>query len=145
MSHRIEFDIENRIVLVSFLDIVTEDSILTGISEVQKFLRSNPAEGTILDFTGIEEFRVSATFFRNFVNTRKKLVAPRKPRIAVAPQTVVYGMLRMLQAHSEADGTAPEVVRTIAEAYEFLKLDAPFFGSHPWPAPLASAAGTESL
>jgi hypothetical protein len=140
MTHRMEFDITNRIVLVSFLGIVTGDSILTGISEVQNFLKSNPAEGTILDFSGIEEFRVSAKFFRNHVNTRRKLVAPDKPRVAVAPQAVVYGMLRMLQTHSEASGTGPVVVRTIAEAFEFLKLDAPFFGPRPWSTPRAATA-----
>ena len=78
MTHRIEFDIENRIVLLSFLNIITEDSILAGISEVQNFLRSNSAEATILDFSGIGEFRVSPAFFRNHVNTRRKLVAPGK-------------------------------------------------------------------
>ncbi len=133
MAHRIEFDAGNRIVLLTFLDIVTEDSILIAISDVQIFLRSNLAEGTILDFTGIEEFRVSAGFFQNFVNTRKKLVAPDKPRIVVAPQNVVYWMLRMLQAHSEADGTAPVVVRVREDAYVFLKLDAPVFEPLPGP------------
>jgi hypothetical protein len=132
MTHRIEFDIENRIVLLSFLNIITEDSILAGISEVQNFLKSNSAEATILDFSGIGEFRVSAAFFRNHVNTRRKLVAPDKPRIAVAPQAAVYGMLKVLQAHSEASRTAPIVVRTREEAYEFLKLDAALFGPHPW-------------
>ncbi len=125
MTHRLEFDIRNRIVLLTFLRIVTEDSILAGISEVQDFLRSNPTEGTILDFSGIEEFQVPAAFFRNHVNTRRKLVAPDKPRVAVAPQAVVYGMLKMLQAHSEPSRTGPVVVRTREEAYEFLNLNAP--------------------
>jgi hypothetical protein len=141
MAHRIEFDIENRIVLVSFLEIVTEDSILAGISEVQNFLRSNPAEATLLDFSGIDEFRVSPAFFRNHVNTRRKLVAPEKPRIAIAPQAVVYGMLKMLQAHSEANRTAPIVVRTLEEAYEFLNLREAFFGPQPWNQSRASGAG----
>jgi hypothetical protein len=144
MAHRIEFDIKDRIVLLSFLDIVTEDSILAGISEVQNFLKSNPAEGTILDFTGIEDFRVPAAFFRNHVNTRRKLVAPDKPRIVVAPQPVVYGMVKVLQAHSESTRTSPLVFRTREEAYEFLKLDAPFFGSHPWRTLAAGAGSTES-
>src|SRR5882757_9453651 len=98
MSHRVEFDAIRRIVLISFLDIVTEGSIVAGISAVQDLLRLNPAEATILDFSDIEQFRVSPAFFQNFVDTRRKLVAPDKPRIVVAPQTVVYGMLRMLQA-----------------------------------------------
>jgi hypothetical protein len=132
MAHRIEFDIEDRIVLVSFLDILTSDAILTGIAEVQNFLKSNPAEATILDFSEIEDFHVPAAFFRDHVNTRRKLVAPEKPRIVVAPQPVVYGMVKVLQAHSDASRTAPIVVRTREEAYKYLNLKAPVFGPHPW-------------
>jgi hypothetical protein len=131
VSHRIEFELKHRIVLLSFGGTVTEQSLRSGFSDAINFVRENGMEGAILDFSAVEHFHVSMDFVRNYVNTRE-IVAPDKPRISVAPQPVIYGMHRAFSVYAESSGVFPEVVRTMAEAYQFLKLDSPLFGSQPW-------------
>jgi hypothetical protein len=131
MGHRIEFELRRRIVLLSFFGVVTEDSLLVALSEGIKFIRENGMEGAILDFSEIESFLVSMDFVRNYVNARE-IVAPTKPRVAVAPQPAIYGTLRAFGLHAESTKVFPIPVRTMAEAYRILKLDSPVFGTDPW-------------
>jgi hypothetical protein len=134
MSHRIEFDIKDRILLLSFTGIVTEDSFAAGISEAVGFFKVNGMEGAIIDHSEIEVFLVSITFMRNYVNARE-IVTPEKPRVLVAPDPAVYGLYKAFQTHAEASRVSLIPVRTMAEAYEVLKLDSPVFGSQPWGSP----------
>jgi hypothetical protein len=143
MSHRIEFDLRDRIVLLSFMGIVTEASFVAGVSEAVNFFKLNGMEGAIIDYSEIEVFQVSVAFIRNYVSTRE-IVTPEKPRVLVAPDPAVYGLYKAFQTHAEASRVNLIPVRTMAEAYEVLKLDSPVFGSEPWRGPRATAAGTEN-
>src|ERR1022692_2877866 len=131
MSHRIEFEVKYRVVLLSFMGVVTEDSFRAGASETLSFVKTNGMESAIVDFSGVEAFHVSMAFIRNYV-TAREIVAPDKPRVSVAPQPSIYGMLRAFGTHAESSTVYPIPVRTLAEAYRLLKLDSPVFGSQPW-------------
>jgi hypothetical protein len=131
MSHRVEFDLRDRILLLSFAGIVTENSFVAGISEAVSFFGVNGMEGLIIDHSGIEVFHVSLDFIRNYVNTRD-IVTPEKPRVLVAPDPAVYGLYRAFQGQPEAGRVNLIPVRTMAEAYAVLRLDSPVFGSQPW-------------
>jgi hypothetical protein len=139
MSHRIAFELEYRIVLLSFLGIATEDSVMAGLSEPTTFIRASGMEGAIIDFSGIESSEVSINFIRNYVNSRE-IVARDKPRVAVAPQPAIYGVLRTYAAYAESSGVFPILVRTMTEAYGLLRLESPVFGSQPWSASPDTAA-----
>jgi hypothetical protein len=131
MAHRITFETRNRILLLSFQGIVTEESILIALSESISFVKANGTEGMIMDFSDIEDFRISAAFARNYADSRE-IVARGKPRIVVAPQPFVYGLFRMYQVHTEKSGVGPIPVRSMPEAFSLLKLASPVFGSEPW-------------
>jgi hypothetical protein len=132
MGHRIEFELKHRIVLLSFTGVVTDDSLLIGISDAVKFITAHGTEGIIVDFSGIESFRVSVACIRNYVSIRETF-AQDKPRVIVAPQPVVYEMSRTFQVLVE---TSVDVllVRTLTQAHELLKLKSPVFGAEPWSA-----------
>jgi hypothetical protein len=130
-SHRIEFELKYRIVRLSFFGVVTEDSFSVGIFEGIKFVKEYGMEGAILDFSAAEAFQVSMDFMRNFVNARE-IVAPKKRRVAIAPQPAIYGLFRAFQVHAESSRVFPILVRTMKEAYELLELDSPVFGPEPW-------------
>jgi hypothetical protein len=131
MGHRIRFETRNRILLLSFQGIVTEESILSAASEANNFVKASGAEGIVVDFSEIEDLRISMAFARHYVDSRE-IVARGKPRILVAPQPFVYGLLRVFQTLTEKSGAAPIPVRTMPEAFSLLKLDSPVFGSEPW-------------
>jgi hypothetical protein len=131
MSHRIEFELKKRIVLLSFFGVITEESFLSGLSDGIVFVRKNGMEGAIVDLSEVEAFQVSMDFMRNYVDTRE-IVEPTKLRIVVAPQPAIYGLIRAFQAHAESSNVYPVLVRAMKEGYELLKLDSPVFGAEPW-------------
>jgi hypothetical protein len=135
MGHRIEFEFKRRVILLSFFNVVTEDSFLAGLTEAITFVRANGMEGAIVDLSDIEVFQVSMDFIRNYVNTRE-IVEPTKPRFVVASQPAIYGTFRAFQIHAESSSVFPIPVRTMAEAYRLLKLDSPVFGPEPWSGPV---------
>ena len=48
-------------------------------------------------------------------------------RVAVAPQDLLFGMIRMLQIRSEKTRPELHVVRTMDEAYRLLLVESPEF------------------
>jgi hypothetical protein len=98
---------------------------------MNRFVKANGAEGIIVDFSQIEDFQISMKFARNYADSRE-IVARGKPRVIVAPQPFVYGLLRVFQAYTEKSGVAPMPVRTLPEALSLLELDSPVFGPEPW-------------
>ena len=130
MSHRIEFELNHRIVLLSFKGVVTDDSLLIGIFETVKVVKERGTEGIIVDFSRIKSFQVSIACIHNYVNIRE-VFAPGKPRVIVAPQTAVYRISRTFQTLVEASVDVL-TVRTVAKAYKLLKLESPVFGPEPW-------------
>jgi hypothetical protein len=134
MSSRLEFDVDKRIVQLLFFGIVTEESLLRALQEGFAFIKANGMEGSIMDFSEIEDFQISLAFFRRFADNRE-LIAPDKPRVVIAPQPFVFGVFRAFQLYTDKSGVHPVPFRSREEAYAHLKLVSPVFGSQPWGPP----------
>lgn len=136
MAHLIEFEPRYHIVRLSMSGTVTNDLLAAALSAVANIIKVIGTDGIILDFSGIESFNVSIDFIVRYVQS-SEAIARDKPRVIIAPQSVVYGVARAFQIHTEgAVNLLP--VRTYAQAYELLKLDSPVFGYERWVAPLAA-------
>jgi hypothetical protein len=138
MSHRIEFELKYRIDLLSFTGILTEASFVDGVSKALRFIKANGMEGAIFDFSEVEVAHVSMDFVRGWVHKRD-IVAPEKPRVSVASHPAIFGMLRAFGALAELSGVFPLPVRTMAEAFDLLKLRSPVFGTEHWGAAIDKA------
>ncbi|HML18913.1 MAG TPA: hypothetical protein VK419_17900 [Bryobacteraceae bacterium] len=134
MGYRIKFDAKHRVVLLAFQGVVTDSSIFDALSALSAFITTAlPVEGGIVDFSGIQEIRLSRQFVRNFVTSRPPIL-PEKPRVFVAPRPDIYGLARMFQLHREMTGYVMGVVRTMDDAWRYLQLQSPEFQPVPGPA-----------
>jgi hypothetical protein len=121
LDHDLHFDSEHRIVLLAFHNDVTEASYLAGFSTALAFLKTYPAEGVILDFSDIRDFGLSSSFIRMIADLPE---VTTKPRVVVAPQKVVFGMLRMFQLLRESNASSyPALVESTPEALKLLGFD----------------------
>lgn len=111
---------------------VTEASYLAGFSTGVAFLKANSAEGVILDFSDIREFGLSSSFVRMIADLPE---ITTRPRVVIAPQKVVFGMVRMFQMLRESNAASyPALVESMPEALKLLGFDSLAFA----PVPLGS-------
>jgi hypothetical protein len=81
--------------------------------------RYEHAEGpasVILDLTGVEHLTMSSSFVRSIVDM-EPAVPVGMSRYVVAPQTVIFGLARMVQTLRSLTRAPVEVVRSLGEAY----------------------------
>jgi hypothetical protein len=124
MEYRIEFDEKRGIVVLRFLQDVTEDLLLSTAVIMRDLIRDKEPVGRITDYTDARKILVSSEFVRKFaISDVYELTRPDLKRIIVAPQPVVFGLARMFQANRDSVGQAPVVVRTMDEALEVLGVE----------------------
>lgn len=129
MDYELQFDAERRITLLAFHNDLTEASYLAGFSACLAFLRANPVEGLLLDFSDIGEFGLSSSFVRMIADLPE---ITTKPRVVIAPQKVVFGMVRMFQLLRESNATGyPALVESMPEALNLLGFDSLEFAPVP--------------
>jgi hypothetical protein len=129
LDHELQFDAERKILLLAFHNDVTEASYLAGFSAAMAFLKANPAEGAILDFSDIRDFGLSSSFIRMIADLPE---ITTKPRVVIAPQKVVFGMVRMFQLLRESNATGyPALVESMPEAMKLLGFDSLKFAPVP--------------
>lgn len=121
MDHELQFDSQRRIFLLAFHNDLTEASYLAGYSAALAFLKANPVEGAILDFSDIRDLDLSSSFIRMLADLPE---LTNKPRVVIAPQKVVFGMVRMFQLLRRSNaGSYPALVKSMAEAVKLLGFD----------------------
>jgi hypothetical protein len=125
LDYQIKFDLKHRIILLSFQNDLTESVYLAGFAAAVSFTRGHDVEGAIMDFSDILEFSLSSRFVRRLADVPAML---SKPRVTIAPQKVVFGMVRMFQMLREASSSSyPAVVTTMEDALKYLGVESPEF------------------
>lgn len=135
MPFHFEFDPVQEILRGRIEGPVTDESLqefyrLAGEHAVRLLPRS-----AISDFSAVTSFEVSSETIRELARLAPAMPDPTRPRVAVAPSGLVFGLVRMFQ--SVAGDTRPKlhVVRTMEEAYALLGVKAPRFEPLQEPAP----------
>ncbi|MBI3476085.1 MAG: hypothetical protein HY010_10160 [Acidobacteria bacterium] len=93
----------------------------TADAAVRQFLADEGADFGIFDYSAVTEIRVTSTYVQSFA-TKDPAHPPMKLRVAVAPQTVAYGLSRMYGLLIEGKRSDYQVVRTLKEAEELIGL-----------------------
>jgi len=126
MFHSLAFDTRRKILLLTFLDVITEASYTAALAAARQFIERNDVKGMISDSTKAERFDLSGEFIRQSVLSTQP-VLPGRPLVIVAPANTPYGLARLLQAHRNSENIF--VVRTMGEAYALLQVDNPHFSA----------------
>jgi hypothetical protein len=74
-----------------------------------------------MEFSQVMDYPVSSETIRAFAATSPAVPGERL-RVIVAPQPAQYGLSRMYEIHRDSMGVQVQVVQSMDEAYELLKV-----------------------
>ena len=131
MHVRFEFALGPRVLRVSFEGVLDDAALRKAYYEVKRYVRAtNPAIG-IWDMSGVTEFHASSKTVRDLGRAQPALPQPDVPRFIVAPSDQTFGMARMFQGVGDATRPQLNVVRSLEEAYDQLKIAPPKYEPIP--------------
>jgi hypothetical protein len=126
MSFTIEFDAKNNILRGTLKGQVTDAMLLDCYAVAAQCAALHPPCRGIWDFSAVTEFKVSNATIKQAA-LRRPIISSGYMRVIVASHDFLFGMMRMLQLLSEEARPELVVVRTMEEAYQWLRVDAPDF------------------
>jgi len=121
-----EFDAVNNILRYCWEGQLTDEVLLNGDATGRKLLALRPPCKGIQDFSKVTEFSASSDTIRA-IAMMPPAYGVGQAVVFVAPTDVAYGMSRMFVTIGEKNRPKAHVVRTMAEAYRLLGIDAPQF------------------
>src|SRR5579862_3951525 len=103
---------------------VTSEILLNFHATATNFLAAHPPCRVILDLSPVTEFAVSSDAIRRVAAAPPPLMSAGKLLVLVIQKDVIYGLARMFQILTEANGNYCELqmVRTMDEAYRLLQV-----------------------
>ena len=119
------FDARQRILLIRMGPALTPEALQFMQAAVARFRAAHGGCPGILDFTLTEQVAVPLADLVALAKRRPVMAGTR--RVFVAASDVTYGLCRMVGTYQDFGGNAPEIVRSLAEAYVVLGIaDASF-------------------
>jgi len=116
-----DFDPVHRVLRLSEFAVVTDETMILGDRRVRQFLADEGADFGIFDYSTATEFLVTAHYVRAIAENAPP-PRPMKLRVAIAPQTVAYGLNRMYSLLIEQKRSDFQTVRTMKEAEDLIGL-----------------------
>jgi len=114
-DYTLRYDDKHHVLLIAFGKQLTNDIFMAGYDAVRRFAASRGPCSMIADFSAVENFDLSNEFLRRLGGMSGAVPAEMK-RIAVAPQPVIYGAARAVQARRTESRGDLTVLRTLDEA-----------------------------
>jgi hypothetical protein len=131
MQYRLEFDAANKILLIRLEGRLMDELYAEPQRAFWKYWATTDANAAIVDFSPVTAFAISPGFVHRLVDQEvdQKLVRDlnARPRVAVAPSDLKFGLSRMYQILGEGKHPNLKVVRTMDEALAELGVESPDF------------------
>jgi hypothetical protein len=125
---RCEFDEKSGALQWSLEGRVNKDVFAEYVRLSREIIPTLPVRSVILDLSNVVTFDVPPGELQMLASTPPTLPG-HMPRVIVATKDHAYGLSRMFATLSEENRPNASVVRTVEEAYEWLKVEAPEFRS----------------
>lgn len=126
---RFEFDAENKILLMRFMDArLTEESLAEMYLAIREYSVKTDAYAAIADFSAAVQVDLTEDFIRRLA--REEPAMPRateRGRVVVFSNDGGFAMARMFQTLGESTRPLFHVVRSLDEAFQALGIEAPRF------------------
>jgi len=128
MAFRVEFDPENKILLVRFEGLVTDESVSEFYQAIREYWTAADASMGIVDFSSVTEFALSINLVHTLARQEPCMPdATSRPRLIIAPKAHIFGLARMFQILGEPTRPLLSVVHTMDEALAALGVHSPHF------------------
>ncbi len=133
MSYQLLFDEARRLLLVRFAGPLGRADFEALTTDMRAFAQRHGGCDGIVDFSAVTSIDLPLDFMRTYSQQSRVMSGFR--RVLVAPQPQMFGFARLYGLHQDNQGAdQPLVVKTLAEAYVGLDVDAPSFEAVTVPA-----------
>jgi|SRR5581483_8145644 len=124
MSVKFEYDSEQQLLMLTFEGELRDEDLVQAFRRTQKHARHMTVRRGIMNGLGITESAVTAERVKSLAHHAPMFPAD-SDRAIVIKQDFLYGLARMYQMLAGESREKLRVVRTMAEAYEHLRIHAP--------------------
>jgi len=133
MDYVVDLDPTHRVLRTTVTTAVTDESFQEIYRSVARLSATGGPYASILDLSQVVDFPVSPETIRVFAAT-SPAVPGERPRVMVAPQSALYGLARMFELHRDSMGGQLQVLHSMDEAYDLLKVSPQDFTQRLFPA-----------
>ena len=132
-SFRFEIDAENRILLMRFMEQrLTDESLADVYAALRQYSIATNPHAVIGDFSAATQVELSVDFLQKLALEEPAVPqAAQRGRIAVFPDDVGFGAVRMFQMFAGPTRPLLHVVRSLEEALEALGVESTQFEPLP--------------
>jgi hypothetical protein len=123
MDYVVDLDPAHRVLRITITTALTDESakeIYQGVARLGS--RGGGPYAVITDFSQVEDFPISGDTIRALAAAAPPIPLGGRPSVFVARQPALFGLARMFEIHRDAMGLQLQVVHSMDEAYELLKV-----------------------
>jgi hypothetical protein len=120
MPITLTIDTDKRVVYSALHGVITEAEFLAQPQRILAHPAFDPSFSEIIDLRGITDVQVSPETIRNLAMTQS-IFSRESKHALISPSGLILDFARMFQANAEQTRPDMVIVKTPAEAYEYLR------------------------
>jgi hypothetical protein len=137
MDYAVDLDPTHSVLRITVTTAVTDEVFRDIYQAVARLASQGGPYAALFDFSQVVDYPVSSDTIRA-VAAARPAIPGEKPRVVVAPRPAQYGLSRMYEMCRDSMGVQIQVVQSMDEAYELLKVTPQDFTQHLFPEDVAA-------
>jgi hypothetical protein len=137
MDFVVDLDPTHRVLRLTVTTALTDKVAKDMYRTLARFASQGGPYAAIMDLTPVADFPLSANIVRALAATAPAVPVGR-PRVIVAAQPALYGLARMFEFHRNSMGGQLQVLHSMDEAYDLLKVSPEDFSQRLFPVDVAA-------
>jgi hypothetical protein len=133
MDYAVDLDPTHRVLRITVTTALTDEAATDIYHSVARLASRGGPYAVITDFSQVVDFPISANTIRALAATAPPIPLGGRPSVMVARQPALFGLARMFEMHREAMGVQLQVVHSMDEAYDLLKVSPQDFTQRLFP------------
>ena len=138
MEFVVDLDPTHLVLRITVTVVLTDKAAKDIYQAVARLALPGGPYAVITDLSQVVDFPLSADTVRALAATALPIPLGDRPNVIVARQPALFGLARMFEMHRESMGVQLEVVHSIDEAYDLLKVTPQDFSERLFPSDLAA-------
>jgi hypothetical protein len=134
----VDLDPTHRVLRITVTAALTDEAAMDIYRAVARLASQGGPYAAITDLSQVVDFPVSADTIRILAATASPIPLAGRTSVIVARQPALFGLARMFEMHREAMGRDTQVVHSMDEAYDLLKVTPQDFSERIFPIDVAA-------
>ena len=137
-GYAVDLDPKHRVLRITVTTALTDKTARDIYQAVARLAFRRGQYAAITDFSQVVDFPISTDTIRDLAATTPPIPLGDKRSVMVARQPALFGLARMFEMHRAGMGLQLQVVHSIDEAYDLLKVSSEDFSQRLFPVDVAT-------